>query len=137
MKRRIIWCDDDLFFFKSTVEELEELYDVHITRNADEFWRKLTSHDQNYFSGVIMDVILPHGEIVSAKQSENGERTGLVLLEMLKSSGSFSALPVVLLSIRDNHDIDAMAKTHRVPVFQKAGVRIAELIETVRKSFGE
>ncbi len=137
MAKRILWADDDLFYYKSFEEELHQTFEIDICRNADEFWKALTEHEPTYYSGIIMDIILPYGQIVKAERAESGLKTGLALVEMVKGTEPYMNIPIVIFTIRDASDVDEIGHRYNIPVFRKSQVRIDEFIETIGKRFGK
>ena len=132
---RILWVDDDLFYYKSFEEELAERRDIEIVRNADEFWKSLTSNEPSYYSGIIMDIILPFGNIVAPEKAEGGLKTGIALVEMVKSAAPYKNIPIVIFTIRDANDVDEVGKKYDIPVFRKSQVRMEEFVGTIEERF--
>jgi len=135
MTRRILWADDDLFYYKSFEEELAQTFEIDIQRNADFFWKALVGHEPSYYSGIIMDIILPYGEIVRAEKAESGLKTGLALVEMVKHAEAYKNIPIVIFTIRDAGDVDEVGQRYGIPVFRKSQVRIDEFVETIGETF--
>lgn len=134
-KSRILWVDDDLFYYKSFEEELAEGFDVEIVRNADEFWKALTAHPPIYYAGIIIDIILPYGEMVKPDQAEGGLNTGIALIEMVKKTKAYKDIPMVIFTIRDASDVDDVGKKYDIPVFRKSQVRMEDFVETIKERF--
>jgi DNA-binding NarL/FixJ family response regulator len=134
-KNHILWVDDDLYFYKSFEEELAETFDIEIVRNADDFWKKLIGSSPAYYSGIIMDIILPFGDMVKPEQAEGGLKTGIALVEMIKKTELYKDVPIVIFTIRDASDVDDIGKKYDIPVFRKSQVRMEDFVETIKERF--
>lgn len=135
-RRRILWVDDDLFFYQGYLGEVAELYQVVSVRDPDACWRRLSEAEAGDFAGIIMDVILPTGEHVDHALADGGLRTGLVLIEMLKASTLFRDIPIVIFTIREAGDVDVLGAEYKIPVLRKTEVTMHEFIQAVQNAFG-
>ena len=133
--KRVLWIDDDLFYYKSFEEELSQSFEIDIRRNADEFWKALTGHDPNHYCGIIMDIILPYGDIIKAEKAEGGLKTGIALVDMVKHTELYKTIPIVIFTIRDASDVDEIGRKYDIPVFRKSQARIEEFIDTILERF--
>jgi CheY-like chemotaxis protein len=133
-KKQILWVDDDLLFYRSYYDEIAEICRIEVAKSPEAMWQKLRTHPATYFNGIILDVLLPF-KGMDAENTNGGLRTGLALLEMLKSS-EYSSIPIVIFSIRETKDIDDAGEQYRIPVLRKSEVRISEFVETARREFG-
>jgi DNA-binding response OmpR family regulator len=134
-RKRLLWVDDDLLFYQSYREELARLYKVEIAKSPEVMWQLLDEHLPDYYSGIILDVLLPY-KGMDVEKTDGGLRTGLTLLEMLKGTSKYAKMPVMLFSIRETADVDEIGEKFHVPVFRKSEVRIAEFLEAAKKEFG-
>lgn len=133
-RKRVLWVDDDLMFYSSYKEELEEDYLIDVVTSPKKMWAALEAHETPYYCGIVLDVLLPF-EGVDAEQSNGGLRTGLALLEWLKGNEKFRRIPVVIFTIRENEDVDKVGRKYNVPVLRKSSVRIAEFIAVIKETF--
>jgi CheY-like chemotaxis protein len=133
-KKHILWVDDDLMFYESYKAEASEICHVDVASSPATMWEKLNSKRPDYYSGIILDVMLPF-EGIDVGNANGGLRTGLALLEMLRESQPFTKIPIIIFSIRDTQDIDDFGRLHNVTILRKSDVRIVEFIEALRQSF--
>lgn len=133
-RKRILWVDDDLLFYRSYRDELAEHYKIDVAKSPGEMWEKLDDHPPTYYGGIILDVLLPY-KGMDPEKTNGGLRTGLTLLEMIKTS-KYSAIPVLIFSIRETKDVDDIGEQYRIPVLRKSEVRIGEFIESAKREFG-
>jgi CheY-like chemotaxis protein len=135
MVKNILWVDDDLLFYRSYKNELEELAHIDIVKTPAAMWAALDSKSPNYYSGIVLDILLPF-EGLDAEVANGGLRTGLALLEMLKSSDKFKKIPILIFTIRETQDVDDLGQKYKATVFRKSEARIADFVEAARIEFG-
>jgi CheY-like chemotaxis protein len=133
-KKRILWVDDDLMFYRSYHDELAEVYRIDVAKSPEAMWGLLKDHPREHYAGIVLDVLLPFRGM-DPEKTNGGLRTGLTLLEMLKES-EYSGIPVVIFSIRETKDVDDIGQQYHVHVLRKSEVRISEFIDTAKKEFG-
>lgn len=134
-KSRILWLDDDLLFYSSFKNELEESYFIDVVKTPEIFWQTLDSHPGDYYCGILLDILLPFGGM-DADKSNGGLRTGLAILEMLKGT-KHQHIPVVIFTIRENNDVDDIGRKYGTRVVRKSEARISEFINTIKEAFGQ
>lgn len=128
----IIWVDDDLdSYIRSYRLEVEEGgYNVKSFHGPD---KALTYFRENYkkISGAVIDLMLPTGTSFSADDTLMGTQTGkLIIEEFLKIKKD---LPTVILTISDNNDILAWAKTKGIEYLLKQETYPSGLLETLER----
>ncbi len=135
MARDILWVDDDPGTLQSYRDELEGLgFKIRIARTADEMWQELHASKQ-CLAGIILDVLMPIGTKVDRDLANGGLKTGLVLLEQLKSALEYRDIPVIFFTIRDRHDVDEVGTRYGVRVLRKQETNPDGLADAVKEDF--
>jgi CheY-like chemotaxis protein len=134
-RKRILWVDDDLFSCTSYKQELETLCRIDVANSPEEMWNLLKENGPDYYSGIILDILLPFKGL-DPNKVEEGLRTGLTLLGILRAPQSeFAGIPVIIFTIRENEDCDRVGEEYGVLVFRKSEVRMGEFIEAAKERF--
>jgi CheY-like chemotaxis protein len=132
----ILWLDDDIGGIRPFKDELEDAgYEVLQTTNPDVFYQKLEELLPKIV-GIIMDIMLPTGQSVSQKESGSGIRSGLLIMQKLKSEERYLHLPIIVLTIVDDQDVIDWANDNNIEVLYKLETYPLELKQKVQDFFG-
>ena len=122
----ILIIDDDLFGMKSYRLTLEEGgYDVAVAETPDEAMKILETDKENV-ELILLDVMLPTGNLLLDHDVEQGLRTGKVLFEILRDQ--FPQIPIIVLSITAAEDFGKEG----IEFLWKADTLPSELLRTVQ-----
>jgi CheY-like chemotaxis protein len=81
----ILFVDDEAFRMENDIEELRfRGYEVHLARTADEAVEFLQSNWRGV-SGVICDVMMPHGSRFTEEETRGGLRTGVSFFQWTRA----------------------------------------------------
>ena len=100
-RRSVLWVDDDHQALDSQVEGLERAgFDITVIDNVDDAYEKI-ANSGNKFDAFIVDVMMATGKRYKAKNTNGGQRTGIVFISDLIDSGLVQKNQVIAYTIRD------------------------------------
>ena len=108
-KPSLLFIDDEIFFAQGYLEELDDRYNVTLSRKVPDAEIKLKKEAYQYLLAAV-DVMMPvPGEWDAKDQldANRGEATGLVLLRRCRDAIIQANLPVIVLTNRKPEDIKA------------------------------
>jgi DNA-binding response OmpR family regulator len=92
----ILFIDDEPRYVRSYIEFLEDSgHEAHLETSIDEALRFFLAN-QDQIGLVILDVMLPPGELFTAAETEDGLRTGVHLFKKLREESR--QLPIIILA---------------------------------------
>ena len=87
--------EDEMNSFKLGLELSEYQYQVTLKTDIDDAWEYL-GHSLNQVSLVIMDVMIPPGDLLEEEDTKGGLRTGLALFDKIREKSQ--SLPIIVFS---------------------------------------
>lgn len=122
-KRNILWVDDDIKkpALEPDRDELKER-NCKITEmtGPKSFLEKLNDSNER-IDGVLIDcflidTMLPNGDNLTFKETDNNTKTGLILLKRLIESGKYREVPIIVYSVIDEDEIRDFCLEKRIPL---------------------
>ena len=128
---KILWIDDDIYYRSSYVRELEdEGISVVIASDASE-GKEVFKKVQYEIDGVIVDMMMPHGEEFDVIETDGGNLSGLALSKFIKSENP--KIPLLGFTISENTEAISWFKKHNCILLKKQDIRPYEFVEIVKK----
>jgi len=131
---KILWIDDDVdFALNAFIDELEDdaNYQVLRAQTPDKAWQML---EEKPITAIIMDVMMPTGEIIDSKTSQQGVYTGLRLLEKIKDDPKYAKIPALIFtSLSKDKEVKKWGKENNVRILLKLDIYPEELVEAIEE----
>jgi CheY-like chemotaxis protein len=96
----ILFVDDDTIYIQDYLDELEELpdkYFVHHERNIDKAFEFIIKNSQD-IELLVLDMMIPSGNLLKGKDNDNGRRTGKLFIEELKKKKDLKLFPIIFFT---------------------------------------
>jgi CheY-like chemotaxis protein len=94
----IFFVDDDRRYIKDYVEEIESRnYSVIHEYNIDDAFKSVVEHIQN-IQLLILDVMMPPGELLDERDNENGKRTGILFIKAIEEQIGEINFPLIIFT---------------------------------------
>jgi CheY-like chemotaxis protein len=113
MKRNILFVDDEGWFAKPYVKELEIDFDVHFCEEVAN--GNLILQNRPEIKLLILDVMMPTPAGVPTSATENDQSTGIWFLRQIQSIVISRPLPVVILTNRGKSVVIEAVATLKFP----------------------
>ncbi len=128
---KILWVDDDIYYRSSYVRELEdEGISVVIASDASE-GKEVFNQFQSEIDGVIVDMMMPHGEEFDPIETDGGNLSGLAFSKFIKSEKP--EMPLLGFTINENTEVTDWFRKHNCKLLRKQDIRPNELAALVKK----
>ncbi len=128
---KIMWIDDDPYNLESS-KELLELYGMEIDfiTNYEDALDILRKENARY-SIIIMDVMMPPQNFFNVQETDDGRRTGILLIPEIRKTYSG---PILLYSVlRNTKLIDAVLRSDERIAYLRKPERIENIIAKINK----
>lgn len=132
--KRILWIDDDI---ESSILRpyLDELYEkgfaVEKVKNPDDLSR-ITDDVWSSISAIIIDVIMPTGEIDNAL-AKGGMKTGFIVLKNLLNNEKLKNIKKIVFSIVNDVDILNFCHSNDIPILSKQEYMFDSFVEKINE----
>jgi CheY-like chemotaxis protein len=114
MKSQVLFIDDETFFARPYLEELETAFTVHVRSEIREGVSAVSSIKG--IESIVLDVMMPPPDDIVDFNFDGGLNTGLWALRVLRDQLIANALPVILLTNRNlgfvRNSVDALEFPH-------------------------
>ena len=130
-KKTVLVVDDERVYIQSFLQLLRiEGFEVIAAQTAASALELLEQHHP-HVDAVVLDVMMPPGELFSAEESDNGRITGLLMGRVMKDK--YPDLPIVGLSVGDAPEVRQWFARHGNGFLSKpvTPTRIVEVIREV------
>lgn len=127
MKKEILFIDDEEFFADPYARELGRLFQVHIRYDAQSGLAAF--HANKKLAAIVLDIMMPPPAGASPLVLENGLRTGLWLLEQMKTELLQRRIPTVVLT---NRSFSLVQECIKEMAFPEGLIVVRPKIETPR-----
>ena len=98
MKHHILFIDDEGWFLKPYISELEKDFEVHFCSDVTQGQKIISKKVE--LKVLILDIMMPTPEGVAASATKNGDSTGVWFLKQILNTIVSRPLPVVILTNR-------------------------------------
>ena len=124
-EKNILWVDDDVNrpALEPDRDELKERNSNIIGVPGPDGFIKIINegNDQIRVDGflvdcLLMDTMLPNGEELSSKETDNTTKTGLTLIKKLFESGKYENIPIIIYSVVDEDEIKDYCSEKGIPL---------------------
>lgn len=123
----ILFIDDELKYISDYLAALRDgEYEVAHVSSTDKAWT-IFNESREYLDLVIMDVMMPPGDLLSQDQTNGGHSSGVVLYRMLRAA--MPNLPILLLTNRS--EIGPLTADDLLQVAKKYETEPSELVSLV------
>lgn len=132
----ILFVDDEQRRMETYVEELElSGYQVRFISDIDDAI-KTFQEEQEQIELLILDVMMPGGDILESADTEFGLRTGICFYEKIRKQNS--SLPIIIFTnISDKDVAQKIEKDENSLFLQKEEVLAVQLVRKVKQSIGK
>ncbi len=132
---RILIIDDDLntnFYLKQFLVEIKE-WEV-ILESSPKEGLKLIQSAGNQLDAIILDVMMPPDDSINIEASNQGRRTGLLLLEKITELTQ-SKIPVILLTARQalEEELDELGLNKQVAAYLRKPTSTTEIVNRIEQ----
>lgn len=96
----ILFVDDDAVYIQDYLDELEEppnKYPVHHEHNIDKAFEFIIKNSQD-IKLLVLDMMIPSGNLLKGKDNDNGRRTGRLFVEELKKRKDLKSFPIIFFT---------------------------------------
>jgi CheY-like chemotaxis protein len=128
----ILVVDDDLRRMESVIDQLrDDGFEVEPVATIDEAYLRISAHP-NGIECVILDIMMPPGNLLVDEDTESGLRSGVRFFDRIRLS--HPNLPVlVLTNIDDQRAEELFAQKSHCKFYRKEELRPKEVTEQVRE----
>ena len=127
---RIVWIDDDVYRTELLRENLEELYSCQINffeKYVDGIKMLQNSHAK--IDAVMLDIMMPPGELFASEDVDDGRITGLRLYEIIRK---YYSGPIILYSnFRDRATINFYIKNDNYVKYLKKPALAEDVLQKI------
>lgn len=94
----ILFVDDDRRYIKDYIEEIESRnYSVRHEHNIDDAFKSVTDHI-HHIQILILDIMMPPGELLDEQDNENGKRTGIFFIKAIEQQIGEINFPLIIFT---------------------------------------
>jgi CheY-like chemotaxis protein len=130
----ILFVDDDEFGMKPYRLALEDGgFTVLLAQDPDQAMTQLTA-GASTIAAVILDVLMPSGELLKDQNVDHGLKTGLRMLSHIREL--YPQLPVIIFSVTNNDDMIS-EEPPLIDVLRKAETMPMDLVDLVRNRIAQ
>jgi CheY-like chemotaxis protein len=114
----IIFVDDDKIYIQDYLEELSDAYTVHHEYNIDKAFKFIIENSQS-IKLLVLDMMIPSGNLLKDKDNDNGRRTGNLFIEELKKNIDLTLFPIIIFTHVNIQNISSVVSGVHLQKFQK------------------
>jgi CheY-like chemotaxis protein len=93
----ILFVDDDMIYIRDYLEELSDVHDVHHEHSIDKAFKFIIENSQK-IKLLVLDMMIPSGDLLKDKDNDNGRRTGRLFIEELKNKIDLTTFPIIVFT---------------------------------------
>jgi CheY-like chemotaxis protein len=134
----ILFVDDDMIYIRDYLEELSDAYDVHHEHSIDTAFEFIIKNSRK-IKLLVLDMMIPSGDLLKDKDNDNGRRTGRLLIEELKNSVDLTAFPIIVFTHVNIQNLQSEVSGISVHKLQKEdftpyqfSLRVIELLNSTK-----
>lgn len=122
-EKNILWLDDDINkpALEPDCDELKER-NCKITGviGPNSFLKKINENNERidgfFIDCFLIDTMLPNGDYLTFKETDNNTKTGLIILKKLIESGKYVGVPIIVYSVIDEGEIKDFCHEKGIPL---------------------
>ncbi len=114
----IVFVDDDRIYIKNYLEELSENYVVHHEYSIDRAFEFIIDNSEN-IELLVLDMMMPSGDLLKDKDNDNGRRTGNLFIEELKKKIDLTLFPIIIFTHVNIQNLPAIVIGVKIQKLQK------------------
>jgi CheY-like chemotaxis protein len=114
----IIFVDDDKIYIQDYLEELSDAYTVYHEYNIDKAFEFIIENSQS-IKLLVLDMMIPSGNLLKDKDNDNGRRTGNLFIEELKKNINLTLFPIIIFTHVNIQNISSVVSGVHLQKFQK------------------
>jgi hypothetical protein len=133
----IVFLDDDKMYIQDYLEELSSICTVHHEHNIDEAFEFIVKNSQ-VIKLLVLDMMIPSGNLLKGKDNDNGRRTGNLFIEELKNKIDLTLFPIIIFTHVNIQNISPVVSGVHLQKFQKEdftpyqfSLKIKEIIASI------
>jgi CheY-like chemotaxis protein len=124
----ILLIDEEQRRMRATVDYLKELgYIVNILDNVDDADHFIEKH-KNDIQAIILDIMMPWGNIFSSEQTEVGIITGAVFFERLRNKHHYNGPVIIYTALNKPALLNSLKQQANCVVVYKKGPSISKIV---------
>lgn len=125
-----IFIDDEPHFISAFVQAFEITgFTVNVIDNVDDAWEKISSMLDD-IDAVILDIMMPPGNLFTIEETKNGLHTGFVFIE--KMAELDERIPIIVLTNTDRSKFQLISHRHCF-IYEKKSVDPWNLVDLIKK----
>ncbi|MGE3915177.1 MAG: hypothetical protein AB7F78_05705 [Hyphomicrobiaceae bacterium] len=134
---RIVWLDDDGELLENAVVALRRAgYVVDMLTNVGDAWKFLEENAPT-IDGLILDIMMATGELLSEENTNGGMRAGAVFLRKFLQNSATSGIKVFVYTIVEDEAVRTAVSDLKIKYFRKQSYPGQAIVQLVREEFGE
>ena len=138
---KILWVDDDINNpeLRPDLDALNEKgHELTLVSNIVDFIKLLNrTKKPTQYDCIIIDMMMPPGDVFDMRESEYGCRTGLLLIERIKKNASFSNSKIILYSISQDEELMEKCNDMGITYLNKAELLSKEFATKVEETINK
>ena len=136
-RKRILMIDDDRLPMEYYIRSLERNdFDVKYFTRPDDAFRYL-DEEKPHLDSIILDIMLPPGEKYKDEQTDQGLRTGILLVKDFHGYADYSNTPVIVLTnVRNPRTLAELPESDLLKIAFKPDYPPKKLVELLGKMLG-
>lgn len=129
----ILMIDEEQRRMRATVDYLKELgYEVKILDDIDVAAQFVQVH-RNEIQAIILDIMMPWGNVLTSEQTEVGIITGYVFYEKLRNEYNYSGPVIIYTALNRPSLLNGLKKHSNCAVVYKKGPSIRKIVNSLSK----
>lgn len=114
----ILFVDDDRIYIRDYLEELSDAYDVRHEHSIDRAFDFIIENSHQ-IKLLVLDMMIPSGELLKEKDNDNGRRNGNLFIEELKKKIDLTLFPIIIFTHVNIQNLPSLVSEVHLQKFQK------------------
>jgi hypothetical protein len=137
----IFFVDDDVIHIKDYLDELSDDYIVYHERSIDKAFEFIIQN-RHEIELLILDMMIPSGNLLKEKDNDNGRRTGNLFIEELKNRIDLTLFPIIIFTHVNIQNLPSVVSGVKLQKLQKEeftpyefSLKVREIIVPISQQF--
>jgi hypothetical protein len=133
----ILFVDDDVIYIRDYLDELSDNYPVYHERSIDKAFEFIIEN-RHEIKLLVLDMMIPSGNLLKEKDNDNGRRTGNLFIEELKNKIDLTLFPIIIFTHVNIQNLPSIVSGVKLHKLQKEdftpyqfSARIVEIINSL------